>query len=167
MFSYHGSFALHLARRAESVQAVDVSAAALARASENAALNGLANITPVEADAFDFLREQEQAGARYDTIVVDPPAFAKNRESLGGAVRGYKDLNRRALKLVSPGGHLYTASCSYHLTKPRFLEMLQEAAAESGRRAVLVAVTGQPLDHPEVITVPESGYLKGALLRVE
>ncbi|MBI1808893.1 MAG: class I SAM-dependent rRNA methyltransferase, partial [Gemmatimonadetes bacterium] len=167
VFSYHGSFALHLARRAESVTAVDSSAQALARASQNAALNELHNITLVEADAFEFLRAQEQAGERYDTIVLDPPAFAKNKPSLEGAVRGYREVNLRAMRLLAPGGMLYTASCSYHLTKARFLEMLQDAAADSGRRIVLRALTGQPLDHPEVLTVPETGYLKGALLEAD
>jgi len=164
VFSYHGSFALHLARQARSVRAVDASAAALARVRENAALNGLSNIEPVEADAFDLLREEEKAGTRYDTIVLDPPAFAKNRASLAGAIRGYRDINLRAMKLLAPGGMLYTASCSYHLTKPDFLAMLREAAAHSGRRIILRALTGQPSDHPEVMTVPETGYLKGALL---
>lgn len=164
VFSYHGSFALHVARRAEHVRAVDASAAALARVEANAALNGLVNVEPVEADAFDFLREEEKGGARYETIVLDPPAFAKNRASLAGAIRGYRDINLRAMKLLAPGGMLYTASCSYHLTKPDFLAMLREAAAHSGRRMILRALTGQPVDHPEVLTVPETGYLKGALL---
>ncbi len=164
VFSYHGSFALHVAKRAEHVRAVDASAAALARVTSNAELNGLTNIEPVEADAFDFLREEERRGARYDTIVLDPPAFAKNRGSLEGAIRGYREVNLRAMKLLAPGGVLYTASCSYHLSKPDFLAMLREAAAHSGRRLILRAFTGQPVDHPEVITVPESGYLKGALL---
>ncbi|MCW5825879.1 MAG: class I SAM-dependent rRNA methyltransferase [Gemmatimonadaceae bacterium] len=164
VFSYHGSFALHLARRAERVRAVDASAAALARVADNAALNGLTNITPVEADAFDFLREEEKRGARYDTIVLDPPAFAKNRASIAGALRGYRDINLRAMRLLAPGGLLYTASCSYHVAKPEFLAMLKEAAAHAGRRMILRAVTGQPVDHPEVLTIPETGYLKGALL---
>ena len=164
VFSYHGSFALHLGRKAESVRAVDASAAALARVRENAALNGLTNIEPVEADAFEFLREEERAGRRYETIVLDPPAFAKNRGSIDGAIRGYKEINLRAMRLLAPGGMLYTASCSYHLDKPMFLEVLREAAADSGRRVILRAITGQPADHPEVVTVPESGYLKGALL---
>jgi 23S rRNA (cytosine1962-C5)-methyltransferase len=164
VFSYHGSFALHLARRATHVRAVDASGAALARVRENAALNGLTNIEPVEADAFDLLREEEKSGARYGTIVLDPPAFAKNRGSLDGAIRGYRDINFRAMKLLEPGGMLYTASCSYHLSKPDFLAMLREAAANSGRRMILRAITGQPADHPEVITIPETGYLKGALL---
>jgi 23S rRNA (cytosine1962-C5)-methyltransferase len=164
LFSYHGSFALHLARSAAEVTAVDSSAQALERASENVALNGLKNVSLVEADVFDFLREREKAGARYDTIVLDPPAFAKNKASLEGAVRGYRDVNLHALRLLETGGMLYTASCSYHLSKSLFLDMLEQAAAAAGRRVVLRAITGQPLDHPEVITIPETGYLKGALL---
>jgi 23S rRNA (cytosine1962-C5)-methyltransferase len=164
LFSYHGSFALHLARRADEVTAVDSSAPALERASENVALNELGNVTLVEADVFDFLRDRVADGARYDMIVVDPPAFAKNKGSLTGATRGYRDVNLHAMRLLEPGGLLYTASCSYHLTKPLFLAMLQDAAAGAGRRMILRAVTAQPLDHPEVLTVPETGYLKGALL---
>jgi 23S rRNA (cytosine1962-C5)-methyltransferase len=167
LFCYHGSFALHLARRAESVTAVDSSAPALERASENAARNGLTNVTLVEDDAFEFLRARERDGTAYDTIVVDPPAFAKNRASITGAIRGYHDLNLRALRLLAPGGCLFTASCSYHVGRPMFLAMLRDAAAASGRRVTLRAVTGQPLDHPELLTVPETGYLKGALLEVD
>jgi 23S rRNA (cytosine1962-C5)-methyltransferase len=163
-FSYHGSFALHLARRAESVVALDVSADALARAGENCARNNITNVSLVEADTFDYLRERERAGDRFDTIVLDPPAFAKNKPSLPAAIRGYKDINLRAMRLLSRGGLLFTASCSFHLTKPLFLEMLQDAAADSGRRIALRTITAQPLDHPEVVTIPETGYLKGALL---
>lgn len=163
-FSYHGSFALHLARGADSVTALDASGAALARAEENARLNGLTNLAYVEADAFDFLRARERAGDAYDTIVLDPPAFAKTRPSVGAAMRGYKEVNLRAMRLLAPGGHLFTASCSFHLTKPLFLEMIESAAADSGRRIALRTITGQPLDHPEVLTIPETGYLKGVLL---
>jgi 23S rRNA (cytosine1962-C5)-methyltransferase len=165
-FSYHGSFALHLARKATHVTALDSSGPALMRAAENASLNSLSNISFVEANAFDFLREKEREGVTFDTIVLDPPAFAKTKSALPGAVRGYKDVNMRALKLLGPGGLLYTASCSFHLTKPLFLEMLQDAAADSGRRVAIRALTGQPLDHPEVLTIPETGYIKGALLEV-
>ena len=165
-FSYHGSFALHLARRATHVTALDSSGPALVRARENASLNALTNIDFVEANAFDYLREKEREGATFDTIVLDPPAFAKTRAALPGAIRGYKDINLRAMRLLAPGGLLYTASCSFHLTKPLFLEMLQDAAADSGRRIAIRALTGQPLDHPEVLTVPETGYIKGALLEV-
>ena len=163
-FSYHGSFALHLARRARRVTALDSSKAALARAQRNATLNGCDNIVFEESDAFEFLRARERGGDRYDTIALDPPAFAKTRASVPAAVRGYKDLNLRALRLLAPGGLLYTASCSFHLSRPLFLEMLQDAAADSGRRVALRMVLGQPLDHPEVLTIPETGYIKGALL---
>jgi 23S rRNA (cytosine1962-C5)-methyltransferase len=163
-FSYHGSFALHLARSAERVTALDVSAPALDRARQNAERNALGNIDFVVGDAFEFLRARDRDGDRYETIVVDPPAFAKNRPSLEGAVRGYKDVNRLAMRMLAPGGLLFTASCSFHLTKPLFLEMLQAAAADSGRRIAVREITGQPLDHPEVLTIPETGYLKGALL---
>jgi len=166
-FSYHGSFALHLARRADSVVALDVSADALRRAGENCARNEITNVELVEADAFDYLRAHyNDAGESFETIVLDPPAFAKTRASLPAAIRGYKEINLRALRLLTPGGLLFTASCSFHLTKPLFLEMLQSAAADSGRRVALRATTGQPLDHPEIITIPETGYLKGALLEV-
>ena len=144
--------------------AVDVSAAALARVAENAERNGRTNIIAVEADVFDFLRAEERRGARYETIVLDPPAFAKNRASIAGAIRGYRDLNLRAMRLLAPGGCLYTASCSYHVRRADFMAMLEAAASDSGRRIVVRALTGQPLDHPEVLTIPETGYLKGALL---
>ena len=163
-FAYHGSFALHLAQRADHVCAVDVSAPALARVHEHAERNGLSNIEPVEGDAFDVLRAWQREGRRFDTIVVDPPAFAKTRGALDGAMRGYKDINLQAMKLLAPGGLLFTASCSFHLSRGLFFEMLSEAVADSGRRFALRAITGQPLDHPELINVPETGYLKGALL---
>ena len=163
-FSYHGSFALHLARRAEHVTAVDVSAAALERAAENAALNGFTNITPVVADAFEFLREARTRGDRFETIVVDPPAFAKNRSSVEHAMRGYADINRIAMQLLTPGGVMFTASCSHHVHVPDFIEVLEYAAAESGRRIGIRTITLQPPDHPVLLTVPETGYLKGAIL---
>jgi 23S rRNA (cytosine1962-C5)-methyltransferase len=146
------------------VVALDVSAAALRRAEENAARNGFANFETREANAFDYLRDAERAGERFDTIVLDPPAFAKTRAALPAALRGYKEVNLRAMRLLAPGGLLFTASCSYHLTKPLFLEMLGDAAADSGRRLALREVRGQPLDHPELLTVPETGYIKGALV---
>jgi 23S rRNA (cytosine1962-C5)-methyltransferase len=163
-FSYHGSFALHLAQRAESVIALDASSAALERARDNAARNRITNIEFVEADAFEWLRAAERRRERFDTIVLDPPAFAKNRASLSGALRGYKEINLRAMRLLATNGVLLTASCSFHLSKPLFLEMLEAAAADSGRRIALRELRGQPIDHPEVLTIPESGYLKAAVL---
>lgn len=163
-FSYHGSFALHLAQKADSVIALDSSDQALARAKENAGLNGLTNVSFVEANAFDFLRDREREGAEFDTIVLDPPAFAKARASVPGALRGYKEINLRAMRILAPGGKLFTASCSFHLPKALFLEMLEEAAADSGRHIAIREIRGQPIDHPEILTIPETGYLKGALL---
>lgn len=163
-FSYHGSFALHLARSADHVTAIDSSRTALERAAQNAERNGLTNIECVEANAFDYLRDHERSGERFDTIVLDPPAFAKTRHALTSALRGYHEVNLRAMRLLAPGGTLYTASCSYHLTKPLFLEMIERAAADSGRRLALREFIGQPLDHPEILTIPETGYIKGAIL---
>ena len=163
-FSYHGSFALHLARHADRVIAVDSSAPALARARENVELNGFSNVETVEADVFDHLRVLERDGERFDTIVLDPPAFAKTRSVLPSAIRGYKEINLRALRLLSPGGLLFTASCSFHVTRALFLEMLHAAAADSGRRVSLRAIRGQASDHPDVLTIPETGYIKGALV---
>lgn len=164
VFSYHGSFALHLARGADSVTAVDASAQALERARANAARNGIGALACVEADAFEYLRDAAARGERFDVIALDPPALAKNRGSIAGALRGYKELNLRAMRLLAPGGVLFTASCSYHVTKPMFLDVVREAAADSQRSMILRALTGQPLDHPEVLTIPETGYLKGLLL---
>lgn len=166
-FAYHGSFALHLATRAGRVAALDASREALARGTENAELNGFTNIDWVEGDAFEALRAWERAGRRFDLIVVDPPAFAKHRGALGQALRGYGEVNLRAMRILAPGGVLLSASCSYHLHRPEFLKMLADAAADSGRRMTLEAVLGQPRDHPEVITIPETGYLKGAVLKAD
>lgn len=166
-FAYHGSFALHLAVRSAEVVALDASADALARGAENAALNGLTNIAWREADAFAALRAFERARERFDTIVLDPPAFAKGKSTVPAALRGYHEINLRAMRLLAPGGHLLTASCSFHVRRPEYLEMLAAAAADSGRRLVLRAILGQGEDHPEVLTVPETGYLKGAVLRAE
>jgi len=166
-FAYHGSFALHLATRSAEVVALDSSAEALARGAANARLNGFANIVWREGDAFSTLRAFERARERFDTIVLDPPAFAKGKSTVPQALRGYHEINLRAMRLLAPGGHLITASCSFHVRRPEFLEMLAGAAADSGRRLVLRSVLGQGEDHPELLTVPETGYLKGAVLRAE
>jgi 23S rRNA (cytosine1962-C5)-methyltransferase len=166
LFTYHGSFALHLARRSGSVVAVDQSAEALARGQRNAELNGFATITWREANAFDLLRTLERARERFDTIVLDPPAFAKTKDRVPRALAGYKEINLRAMRLLAPGGVLFTCSCSYHVHRADFLTMLTGAARDSGRRLELVQVTGAASDHPEIVTIPETGYLKGAILRV-
>jgi 23S rRNA (cytosine1962-C5)-methyltransferase len=165
VFCYQGLFALHMAAQAEHVLAVDSSAEALAVAERNAELNGRRNITWREANAFEVLRELERARERFDTIVLDPPAFAKDRASIPAALRGYKEINLRAIKLLAPGGRLFTASCSFHVGRAEFLGTLTAAAADAGRAVTLERLTGQPADHPEILTVPETGYLKGALVR--
>lgn len=164
-FTYHGSFAIHLAQRAASVLGLDSSREALNRGAVNASLNHLDNIQWREADAFAALREFERARERFDAIVLDPPAFAKSRASVPDALRGYREINLRAMRLLSPNGLLLTASCSFHVRLPQFLGMLSEAAGDSGRRVILERVLGQGQDHPEVLTIPETGYLKGAVLR--
>jgi 23S rRNA (cytosine1962-C5)-methyltransferase len=164
-FAYHGSFAVHLAQRAGSVMALDVSEQALERGAANAARNGLTNIEWIQADAFERLRQLERSRDQFDFIALDPPAFAKSRASVPAALRGYREINLRAMRLLSPGGTLLTASCSFHVQLPQFLGMLNEAAGDSGRRIVLDRVIGQGQDHPVVLTIPETGYLKGAVLR--
>ena len=164
-FAYHGSFALHLARAAQTVVAVDSSAPALERARYNAQLNGLHNITTTEANVFDFLRAEESAGAKYDMVVVDPPAFAKRRDSLPKALAAYKEVNLRALKLLNPGGHLATFSCSHHVNAALFREMLEAAAIDARRPVRWIETRGQAADHPEIIQIPESSYLKGAIVQ--
>jgi 23S rRNA (cytosine1962-C5)-methyltransferase len=163
-FTYHGSFALHLARRAASVLALDASPEALARGAANAALTRLDNIEWREADAFEALRTMARERERFDSIVLDPPAFAKSRASVPAALRGYREINLRAMRCLTPGGILLTASCSFHVRLPDFLGMLAEAAGDSGRRILLRQVLHQGEDHPEVLTIPETGYLKGAVL---
>jgi 23S rRNA (cytosine1962-C5)-methyltransferase len=164
-FAYHGSFALHLAARAVEVVAVDSSAPALERAGSNAALNGFGHLRTVEANVFEFLRAEEAAGARYDTIVLDPPAFAKTRAHAPQALRGYKEINLRAMRILAPGGHLCTFSCSYHVDRAAFRAMLHDAAVDAGRPVRWIEERGQALDHPEIVQVPETGYLKGAILQ--
>ena len=164
LFTYHGSFALHLARNAKEVLAVDQSTEALARGAENARLNGIGNIEWREANAFDLLRELERRGERFDTIVLDPPAFAKTKANLARAVAGYKEINLRAMKILAPGGVLFTSSCSYHVSRDLFNAMLADAARDSGRRIQFLGATGAAGDHPELLNVPETGYLKGVLL---
>jgi 23S rRNA (cytosine1962-C5)-methyltransferase len=167
-FSYHGSFALHLAGGADHVTAIDSSAHALQRARTNVELNEgrAARIDCVEANVFDFLRAADAAGDRYHTIVLDPPAFAKRKDTVEGALRGYKELNLRALKLLEPGGTLCTFSCSFHVSSWLFRQMLEQAAADAGRPVRWLEWRGQAADHPELLQVPESTYLKGAVLQV-
>jgi 23S rRNA (cytosine1962-C5)-methyltransferase len=166
-FAYHGSFALHLAGRASRVIALDSSPGALERARVNAALNELENIEWREVDVFEGLRAMARAREQFDMIVLDPPAFAKTRASVPDALRGYREVNLRAMRCLAPGGALLTASCSFHVRLPDFLAMLAQAAGDSGRRIRVRRILGAGEDHPEVLTVPETGYLKGALLEAD
>ncbi|HZQ95190.1 MAG TPA: class I SAM-dependent rRNA methyltransferase [Candidatus Sulfotelmatobacter sp.] len=159
VFCYQGGFALHLAARCTRVTGVDSSRPALEVADQNAALNGL-EIEWIEANAFDLLKDYSASNRRYDTIVLDPPAFAKTRRDLDSALRGYKELNLRALKMLRPGGILVTCSCSYHVGQSGFLEMLGAAALDAHRKLRLVEVRGQAKDHPVLLNIPETAYLK-------
>jgi 23S rRNA (cytosine1962-C5)-methyltransferase len=165
-FSFHGSFALHMAKVCERVTAVDVSATAIESARRNAELNDITNIEFIAANAFDLLRDYDDAGERFDTIVLDPPAFAKNRGAVEAALRGYKEINLRALRLLNPGGVLITCSCSYHVGEGLFLETLAEAARDAGRAVQIVEKRAQSRDHPILLTVPETYYLKCVVARV-
>jgi 23S rRNA (cytosine1962-C5)-methyltransferase len=166
-FAYHGSFAIHLAGRAGRVLALDASRDALERGAANAALNGLTNIEWREGDAFETLRAFARARERFDTIVLDPPAFAKHRGAVAAALRGYREINLRAMRSLAPGGTLLTASCSFHIRLPEFLGVLREAAADSGQRIYLRQILGQGEDHPEVLTIPETSYLKAAVIQAD
>jgi 23S rRNA (cytosine1962-C5)-methyltransferase len=164
-FTFNGGFALSIAPRCESVTGLDISADAVAASRRNAELNGAANVEFREANVFDALHEMEQAHERFDTVVLDPPAFAKNRASVPAAARGYKEINLRALKMLSPGGHLVTCTCSYHMTEPLFLEVLADAARDAHRRVQLVERRVQSRDHPVLLGVPETLYLKCVVAR--
>lgn len=166
-FAYHGSFALHLARKSMRVMGLDTSVEALQRGARNAALNGFGNIEWEEGDAFDVLRAMDRERVRFDTIVVDPPAFAKTRSAVPGALRGYKEINLRAMRLLKPGGILVTASCSFQVRRVDFLEVIAAAARDSGRILTTLEHLSAGPDHPEILTIPETGYLKGVVLRCE
>jgi 23S rRNA (cytosine1962-C5)-methyltransferase len=164
VFCYQGGFALHLASRCSQVAGVDSSRPALEVADQNAALNRRDQSQPeiewIEANAFDLLKDYAASGKRYDTIVLDPPAFAKSKRDLDAALRGYKELNLRALKMLRRGGILVTCSCSYHVSQADFLQMLSDAARDARRTLRLAEVRGQSKDHPILLNVPETAYLK-------
>ncbi|MBM4293965.1 MAG: class I SAM-dependent rRNA methyltransferase [Deltaproteobacteria bacterium] len=166
VFSYQGAFALHLAPRADRVTLVEASQAALDLARENAGLNGLDNLDFERGNAFNFLKQAVAAGRRFDLIVLDPPAFAKSRRDRPAALKGYKEINRRAFQLLNPGGALMTCSCSYNLSEAEFLEVVRQAAAEARRPARLIARRGAAPDHPGLLSLPESLYLKCLILEV-
>jgi 23S rRNA (cytosine1962-C5)-methyltransferase len=165
VFCYHGGFALHLAQHCSKVTGVDSSRPALEVADHNAALNGR-EVEWIEANAFDLLRDYASAGQQYDTIVLDPPAFAKSKRNLETALRGYKELNLRALKMLRPGGILVTCSCSYHVSPTEFVEVVAQASRDMHRNLRIVENRTQAKDHPILLTVPETAYLKCFVLAV-
>ncbi|QRN99964.1 class I SAM-dependent rRNA methyltransferase [Archangium violaceum] len=165
-FSYVGGFALQLATRAKSVTAVEISDQAAAQLRENAASNKLTNVEVVVANAFDFLRDAVDEGRKFDTIVLDPPSFAKNKDAIEGALRGYKEINLRAMQLLRPGGYLISASCTYHIDEQGFEDMLASAAADAKRRVQIIEKRGAGKDHPVLLNLRETRYLKCFVLRV-
>jgi 23S rRNA (cytosine1962-C5)-methyltransferase len=165
-FSYNGGFALRLASVAAEVTALDSSADAVARIADNAQRNGLTNVTAREANVFDELRHMERDNARFQTIVLDPPAFAKNKASVPKALAGYKEINLRALRLLEPGGFLVTCSCSYNVDEAMFGQVLYEASVDSHVPVTVVEKRMQGRDHPVLLGVPETYYLKCFVLRV-
>jgi 23S rRNA (cytosine1962-C5)-methyltransferase len=164
-FSYNGGFALRLARQCPHAEAIDISPDAVSRIRANAARNGAAHVDAREANVFDELRRLEKSGARYDTIVLDPPAFAKNKASVPNAMAGYKEINLRALHLLAPGGYLVTCSCSYNVHEDMFAAMLHEASIDSHVPVMVVERRMQGRDHPVLVGVPETHYLKCFILR--
>jgi 23S rRNA (cytosine1962-C5)-methyltransferase len=166
--TYQGGFAIHLAERCDRVTGVDASRGALEVADRNLALNSelAAKVGWIEADAFELLREYEATGDRYDTIVLDPPAFAKSKRAAEGAMRGYKELNLRAMKMLAPGGTLVTCSCSHHVPLEEFTAVVAAAASDAGQWVQVLEIRGAAPDHPAVLTLPETSYLKCLICRV-
>jgi 23S rRNA (cytosine1962-C5)-methyltransferase len=167
--TYQGGFALHLARVCEKVTAVDISREVLEVAEQNEQLNAGAfksEIEWIEGNAFDLMKDYASAGKEYDTIVLDPPAFAKSKKHLESALRGYKELNLRALKMLRPGGVLITCSCSFAVSEEDFLSVLTEAAQDAHRSVRILEKRTQAMDHPVLLGVPETYYLKCFVLAV-
>ncbi|HOF87031.1 MAG TPA: class I SAM-dependent rRNA methyltransferase [Armatimonadota bacterium] len=165
-FTFAGGFALHMAPKVEEILAVDISEDACALARRNAARNKVKTMDVIRANVFDFLRELDRVGERFDTIVLDPPAFAKSKSALPTAYRGYKEINLRAMRLLAPGGTLVTCSCSYHVSEQLFLEMLADAMTDVGRPIRIIEQRLQARDHPVLLGVPETKYLKCVIARV-
>jgi len=165
VFCYQGGFALHLAQTCSHVSGVDSSRPALEVADRNAALNHR-EVEWIEANAFDLLKDYSTSGRQYDTIILDPPAFAKTRRHLPTATRGYKELNLRAMKMLRPGGVLVTCSCSYHVSDAEFVEIMASAAADTHRSLRILEHRTQAADHPILLNVPETGYLKCLILKL-
>jgi len=164
-FSYQGGFALTIADCCQSVEAVEMAPAAIQAATRNRERNALSNVTFREGNAFDILKEYDEAGRRFQAVILDPPAFAKNRDSLAAAHRGYKEINLRALKILKPGGYLLTCSCSYHISEALFLQIAAEAALDARKALAVVERRTQARDHPILLTMPETHYLKCIIFR--
>jgi 23S rRNA (cytosine1962-C5)-methyltransferase len=165
-FCYSGGFALNAAAGgAAAVTGIDLSAEAITWAEQSAGRNGLSSrCTFTTGNAFDCLRAFDREERRFGMLILDPPAFTKGKEAIAGALRGYKEINLRAMKLLSPGGILVTCSCSYHVDAPMFLEMLRTAAADAGRAFHLLGFRTQARDHPVLLTAKETQYLKCIIL---
>lgn len=164
-FSYQGGFALTIADKCASVEAVEMAPAAIQVARRNTELNSISNVKFREGNTFDVLKEYDEAGRHFQMVILDPPAFAKNRDSVPAAHRGYKEINLRALKLLEPGGFLLTCSCSYHISEALFLQTLAEAATDARRSIAVVERRTQAQDHPILLTMPETHYLKCLIIR--
>lgn len=164
-FSYHGGFALQMAGQCDQVLALDSSEPAVELIGANARANGVTNLEARAVNVFDELREFDIAHTRFDTIVLDPPAFAKNKASIPGAIAGYKEINLRAMKLLNPGGYLMTCSCSYNISDAMFLDIVTDAARDARAQMTLVERRLQSRDHPVLVGVPETSYLKCLVLR--
>lgn len=165
-FTFNGAFALHLADVSSQVIGIDISGEAVVAARRNAEINDIRNVEFQEANVFDALRDMESSGERFDTIVLDPPAFAKNRASLKSALRGYKEINLRALKLLNPGGVLISCTCSYHVSEELFVEIIEAATVDAKRRVQMIEKRMQSSDHPVLVGMPETYYLKCVIARV-
>ena len=165
-FTFNGGFALHIAGSCDNVIGIDISSEAVAAAERNAQLNNAGNVTFQTANVFDALREMETAGERFDTIILDPPAFTKSRATVKSGARGYKEINLRALKLLHTGGVLISCSCSYHISEQMFADLIAGAALDAHRRLQIIEKRGQSSDHPVLLGVPETHYLKCVIARV-
>jgi 23S rRNA (cytosine1962-C5)-methyltransferase len=164
-FSYQGGFALTVASHCEHVEGIDMAPAAVEAAKRNQRLNSISNVHFREGNTFDILKEYDEVGHRFNMVILDPPAFAKNRDSIPAAHRGYKEINLRALKILKPGGFLVTCSCSYHITEPLFLQILAEAANDAHKTIVVAERRTQSQDHPIMLTMPETHYLKCLIVK--
>jgi 23S rRNA (cytosine1962-C5)-methyltransferase len=165
-FTYQGGFAVTVADRCNRVEAIDMAPTAIEAARRNQQLNSISNIHLREGNTFDILKEYDEAGRRFQAVILDPPAFAKNRDSIAAAHRGYKEINLRALKILEPGGFLITCSCSYHITEALFLQIIAEAANDAHKAVAVVERRTQAQDHPILLTMPETHYLKCLIIRV-